>query len=67
MLNNTVGGSLAAGEKPLDGIIRECEEEICLDPAYINVRNLHFQSINHDEGVVVSGAWPDVLARGVLP
>ena len=34
MLDNTVGGSLAAGEKPIDGIVRECEEEICLDPTY---------------------------------
>ncbi|KAK0624771.1 NUDIX hydrolase domain-like protein [Bombardia bombarda] len=34
MLDNTVGGSLAAGEKPIDGIVRECEEEICLDPEY---------------------------------
>jgi isopentenyldiphosphate isomerase len=34
MLDNTVGGSLATGEKPIDGMVRECEEEICLDPAY---------------------------------
>ncbi|KAH6618338.1 NUDIX hydrolase domain-like protein [Chaetomium sp. MPI-SDFR-AT-0129] len=34
MLDNTVGGSLATGETPIDGMVRECEEEICLDPAY---------------------------------
>lgn len=34
MLDNTVGGSLSSGEKPIDCIIRECEEEISLDPAY---------------------------------
>ncbi|KAK5655314.1 hypothetical protein OQA88_5881 [Cercophora sp. LCS_1] len=34
MLDNTVGGSLATGEKPIDGIVRECDEEICLAPAY---------------------------------
>lgn len=34
MLDNTVGGSLATEEKPIDGMVRECEEEICLDPAY---------------------------------
>ncbi|KAK2611592.1 hypothetical protein N8I77_004925 [Diaporthe amygdali] len=34
MLDNTVGGSLLVGEKPIDGIVRECEEEICLDPTY---------------------------------
>ncbi|TPX11899.1 uncharacterized protein E0L32_007397 [Thyridium curvatum] len=34
MLDNTVGGSLAAGEKPIEGIVHECEEEICLDPEY---------------------------------
>jgi len=34
MLDNTVGGSLATGEAPIDGIVRECQEEICLDPAY---------------------------------
>jgi len=34
MLDNTVGGSLAAGEKPIDCMVRECEEELCLDPAY---------------------------------
>lgn len=34
MLDNTVGGSLATGEKPIDGMVRECEEELCLDPSY---------------------------------
>src|SRR5947207_478585 len=34
MLDNTVGGSLSSGEKPIDCIVRECEEEISLDPAY---------------------------------
>lgn len=33
-LDNTVGGSLATGEKPIEGMIRECEEEICLSPEY---------------------------------
>ena len=33
MLENTVGGSLAASEKLLHGIIPECEDEICWDPA----------------------------------
>jgi len=45
MLDNTVGGSLAAGEKPLDGIMRECEEEICLDPAYTSA-NIRACGIN---------------------
>lgn len=34
MLDNTVGGSLASGERPIDGMVRECEEEIRLEPAY---------------------------------
>lgn len=34
MLDNTVGGCLASGERPIDGIVRECEEEICPDPVY---------------------------------
>lgn len=34
MLDNTVGGSLRTGEAPIDCIVRECEEEICLDPDY---------------------------------
>lgn len=34
MLDNTVGGSLSSGEKPIDCIVRECEEEISLDPVY---------------------------------
>ena len=34
MLDTTVGGSLATGEKPIDGIIRECQEEISLNPDY---------------------------------
>lgn len=34
MLDSTVGGSLPSGERPIDGIVRECEEQICLDPAY---------------------------------
>ncbi|KAI0472345.1 NUDIX hydrolase domain-like protein [Xylaria cf. heliscus] len=39
-LDNTVGGSLASGEQPIDGIVRECEEELCLDPTYVraNIR-----------------------------
>lgn len=31
MLDNTVGGTLRAEERPLDCMIRECEEELCLD------------------------------------
>lgn len=34
MLDNTVGGSLTTGEAPIDCIVRECEEEICLDRVY---------------------------------
>ncbi|KAK7707567.1 hypothetical protein SLS64_007086 [Diaporthe eres] len=34
MLDNTVGGSLRTGEAPMECIVRECEEEIRLDPAY---------------------------------
>ena len=34
MLDNTVGGSLSSGENPIDCIIRECQEELLLDPAY---------------------------------
>jgi len=34
MLDNTVGGTLRANESPLDGIIREAEEELCIPPAY---------------------------------
>ncbi|KAI3320969.1 NUDIX hydrolase domain-like protein [Xylariaceae sp. AK1471] len=39
-LDNTVGGSLASGESPIDGIVRECEEELCLEPSYVraNIR-----------------------------
>ena len=33
ILDNTVGGSLAAGGKPINCIVRECED-LCLDPAY---------------------------------
>jgi isopentenyldiphosphate isomerase len=34
MLDSTVGGSLASRESPIDGMVRECQEELCLDPAY---------------------------------
>jgi hypothetical protein len=34
MLDNNVGGGLVSGERPIDGIVRECQEEISLDPAY---------------------------------
>lgn len=34
MLDNTVGDSLRTGEAPMESIIRECEEEIRLDPTY---------------------------------
>lgn len=39
-LDSTVGGSLAAGERPFDKIVRECAEVICLDPEHTraNVR-----------------------------
>lgn len=33
MPDNIVGGSLPVGEKPIDGIVRECEK-ICLEPNY---------------------------------
>lgn len=34
MLDNTVGGGLAAGEIPLECIVREAEEEVCFEPEY---------------------------------
>lgn len=34
MLDNTVGGSLRAEERPIDCMVRECEEELCLDPEF---------------------------------
>lgn len=34
MLDTTVGGSLAAGEKPIDGIVRESEEELSRSGIY---------------------------------
>ena len=34
ILDNTVGG-LRSGENPIDCIVRECEEELSLDPAYV--------------------------------
>ena len=34
MLDNTLGGSLSSGENPIDCIVRECEEDISLDPTY---------------------------------
>jgi 8-oxo-dGTP pyrophosphatase MutT (NUDIX family) len=34
MLDSSVGGTLASGERPIDCIVRECQEEISLDPAY---------------------------------
>ena len=33
-LDNTVGGSLPSDERPIDGIVRECKEEIRLPPEY---------------------------------
>ncbi|KAF2677169.1 hypothetical protein K458DRAFT_320302, partial [Lentithecium fluviatile CBS 122367] len=33
-LDNTVGGSLSTWGKPLDCMVRECEDELCLDPAF---------------------------------
>ncbi|KAI1123002.1 NUDIX hydrolase domain-like protein [Nemania abortiva] len=40
-LDNTVGGGLTSGERPIDGIVRECEEELSLDPEYVraNIRS----------------------------
>ncbi|KAK3935389.1 hypothetical protein QBC46DRAFT_222241, partial [Diplogelasinospora grovesii] len=34
------------GEKPIEGIVRECEEEICLDPEYTrsNIRSCGINS-----------------------
>ncbi|KAI1331491.1 NUDIX hydrolase domain-like protein [Xylariaceae sp. FL0255] len=34
-LDSTVSGSLASGEKTIDSIIREGDEELCLDPSYV--------------------------------
>ncbi|KAG8158982.1 hypothetical protein KVR01_011425 [Diaporthe batatas] len=34
MLDDTAGGSLPSGVRPIDGIVRECEDKICLDPTY---------------------------------
>ena len=34
MLDNTVGGGLLAGEKPIDCMVRECQEELSLDCEY---------------------------------
>ncbi len=53
MLDNTVVGSLGAGEKLLDGITRECEEEICLDSAYTRA-NIRAWGIN-------SFHWPSPI------
>lgn len=39
MLDNTVGGSLVAGEKPIDGIVRECDEELCMSPEYTRAQH----------------------------
>ena len=33
MLDNTTGGSLNANEIPLECIVRECQEEISLEPS----------------------------------
>ena len=42
-----VGGHLIAGEKPLDGIIRETKEEIGLD---ISKEDLHYVGFFNEEG-----------------
>lgn len=34
MLDNAVGGSLSAEENPIDCMVRESHEELCLDPEY---------------------------------
>ena len=34
MLDSTVGGRLVTGEKPVDGMIRKCEEEMGIGPEY---------------------------------
>ncbi|KAI0515379.1 NUDIX hydrolase domain-like protein [Xylaria bambusicola] len=34
-LDNTIGGSLASRERTIDGIVRGCEEDLCLDPTYM--------------------------------
>ncbi|KAI1120840.1 NUDIX hydrolase domain-like protein [Nemania abortiva] len=34
MLDNTVGGSLSAGESPIECMVRECEEELSMKPEY---------------------------------
>lgn len=54
-LDNTVGGCLASGEDPIEGMIRECEEEICLKPEYTrshirSVGTCSFQMTETDRG-----------------
>jgi isopentenyldiphosphate isomerase len=44
MLDNSVGGSLSSGEKPIGCIVRECEEEISVDPTYTRT-NIKFCGI----------------------
>ncbi|KAH7091336.1 hypothetical protein FB567DRAFT_567718 [Paraphoma chrysanthemicola] len=38
MLDNTVGGSLSSGEKPIDCIVRECAEEASLPTEYTKAK-----------------------------
>jgi 8-oxo-dGTP pyrophosphatase MutT (NUDIX family) len=38
MLDNNIGGKLRAGESPLDCIVREAREGLCLDEAYVRAR-----------------------------
>ena len=57
MLDNTVGGSLSSGERAVDCIVREAEEEISIDPAYTraNVRpcgTASYQMTQTDHGDV---------------
>ena len=55
MLDNTVGGSLSSGERPIDCIVRECAEEASLPQDYIreNIKacgTLSYQMSRTDDG-----------------
>ena len=57
MLENTVGGSLRSGERPIDCIVRECGEEASLPEDYVreNIRTcgtLSYQMSRTDDGRV---------------
>lgn len=55
MLDNTVGGSLTSGERPIDCIVRECAEEASFPQDYIreNIKpcgTLSYQKSRTDDG-----------------